>query len=399
LSSSSRRSTGTACQTNSLDAAALVGQNRPCTRSAAWQGLMSGSGWRCCSGGAGVAVGEVASLPDHWAVMSATGTAVPPEPGAFSLATPPLFAALARARSVLIAGAGGGFDVYAGLPLAIALWHTGVQVHLANLSFSHLELLDHDTWAADNVAAVTPDTTSPDEYFPERALARWLAAHELPSTVYAFAKVGVQPLRAAYQHLVERLGIDVVVLVDGGTDILLRGDEASLGTPVEDITSLAAAAGLDVAVKLVTCLGFGIDAYHGVNHAQVLENIAALDRDGGYLGALSIPGASREAVLYRDAVADAQAATPVRPSIVNGQIAAATQGAFGDVQFTRRTSGSALFVNPLMAIYFTVDLDTLAARCLYLDRIENTLGMRQVAGRIQAFRNEITPRVPRAFPH
>jgi hypothetical protein len=72
--------------------------------------------------------------------------------------------------------------------------------------------------------------------------------------------VGVQPLRAAYRYLIERLSIDVVVLVDGGTDILLSGDESALGTPVEDITSLAAAAGLVVAVKLVTCLGFGVDA-------------------------------------------------------------------------------------------------------------------------------------------
>jgi hypothetical protein len=104
--------------------------------------------------------------------------------------------------------------------------------------------------------------------------------------LYASPKVGVQPLRAAYRHLVESLDIDALVLVDGGTDILLRSDETGLGTPVEDITSLAAAAGIDIAVKLVTCLGFGIDAYHGVNHVQVLENIAALDRDGGYFGAL-----------------------------------------------------------------------------------------------------------------
>ncbi len=131
----------------------------------------------------------------------------------------------------------------------------------------------------------------------------------------------------------------------------------------------------------------------------MLENLAALDRDGGYLGALSIPNASREARLYRDAVADARAATPERPSIVHGQIAAATRGAFGDVQFTKRTSGSPLFVNPLMAVYFTVDLDKLAARCLYLDRIENTLGRRQVIGRIEEFRNEVTTRVPRGFPH
>lgn len=316
-----------------------------------------------------------------------------------SLEVPPLFAALDSARSILIAGAGGGFDVYAGLPLALALWHGGRQVHLANLSFSQLELLDHDTWATENVAAVTPESVSPDWYFPERTLARWLAAHDLPSTVYAFPPLGVQQLRAAYRYLIDDLHVDAVVLVDGGTDILLRGDESSLGTPVEDLTSVAAVAGLDVPVKLVTCLGFGIDAYHGVSHVQVLENIAALDRDGGYLGALSIPGSSREATLYRDAVADAQAATPDRPSIVNGQIAAATNGEFGDVQFTRRTSGSTLFVNPLMAIYFTVDLDKLAARCLYLDRIENTYGRRQVIGRIEAFRNETTTRIPRAYPH
>jgi hypothetical protein len=329
-----------------------------------------------------------------------TNPAAPPaEPGTFSLTIPPLFAALAPARNVLIAGAGGGFDVYAGLPLALALWRSGVRVHLANLSFSELVLLDSDSWAAENVAVVTPDSTSTDWYFPERTLARWLAAHDLPSTVYAFPPLGVERLRAAYRHLIDQLDIDAVVLVDGGTDILLRGDESNLGTPVEDITSLAAVAGLDVPVKLVTCLGFGIDAHDGVNHVQVLENLAALDRDGGYLGALSIPGASREAQLYRDAVADAQAATPERPSIVHGQIAAATSGAFGDVQFTRRTSGSTLFVNPLMAMYFTVDLDKLAARCLYLDRIENTWGRRQVIGRIATFREEISTRIPHAFPH
>lgn len=130
------------------------------------------------------------------------------EPGVFSLAIPPLFAALAEARSILIAGAGGGFDVYGGLPLALALWHRGATVHLANLSFSELELLDRDCWVAQDVAAVTPDSASPDWYFPERTLARWLAAQELPSTVYACPPMGVQRLRAAYRYLIEHLGVD-----------------------------------------------------------------------------------------------------------------------------------------------------------------------------------------------
>jgi hypothetical protein len=316
-----------------------------------------------------------------------------------SLAVPPLFEALGDARSVLIAGAGGGFDVYAGLPLALALGERGARVHLANLSFAAVEVLDSDVWLAPNVAAVTPDTAGLDEYFPERTLACWLAGQDLPSTVYAFPKVGVVPLREAYQALTAHLDADAIVLVDGGTDILMTGDEAGLGTPAEDITSLIAVDGLDVPVKLVCCLGFGIDSYHGVNHVQVLENIAALDRDGAYLGALSIPSTSREARLYRDAVADAHLATPMRPSIVNGQIAAASRGGFGDIQFTRRTRDTALFVNPLMAIYFSFDLAGLAARCLYRDRIEETVGMHQVWLRIEEFRAEVTPRVPRAYPH
>jgi hypothetical protein len=162
------------------------------------------------------------------------------------LATPPLFDRLSKARKVLIAGAGGGFDVYAGLPLAVSLWDAGVEAHLANLSFSPLELLDLDVWLAENVAAVTPRVAGLDDYFPERTLARWLAANDLPSTVYAFPRLGVQTLRAAYRELVDHLGIDAIVLVDGGTDILMRGDEAGLGTPVEDMTSLGAVAGLDV---------------------------------------------------------------------------------------------------------------------------------------------------------
>lgn len=318
----------------------------------------------------------------------------------FSLHEPPLFARLRNARRILVAGAGGGFDVYAGLPLAIALLDRGKDVHLANLSFSSLYGLPSDTWLDVDVAAVTPGTESRDAYFPEGVLARWLDRNGLPSTVHAFPKLGVRPLRAAYGHLVDRLGLDAIVLVDGGTDILLRGDEAGLGTPEEDMASLAAVHGLDVPEKIVVSLGFGVDAYHGVNHVHVLENLAALARDGTYLGAFSLPAESREASLYLDAVEDAQAAHEWYPSIVNGSIAAALRGLFGDVRFTERTRGSELFINPLMAMYFAVDLDGLARRSLYLDRLEKTRTIHQIAAAIEAFREELPrTRPPRQYPH
>lgn len=317
----------------------------------------------------------------------------------FSLSEPPLFTRLRAASSVLVAGAGGGFDVYAGLPLAFALREQGKRVHLANLAFSDLSALDLGDWLAPDVAAVGPRSTGSDDYFPERTLARWLAGRGLPSTVHAFNRTGAKPLQAAYRALVEHLGVDAIVLVDGGTDILLRGDEAGLGTPEEDMTSLAAVAGLDGPDRLVVSLGFGIDAYHGVSHAHVLENLAALDRAGAYLGALSIPSASAEAQAYLDAVAHAQVSTPLRPSIVNGQIAAALRGEFGNVSFTARTTGSELFVNPLMCVYFTVDLPALAATVGYLPGLAGTVSMTDVALVIEEHRDTVERRPRRPIPH
>ncbi|GAA2204849.1 MULTISPECIES: DUF1152 domain-containing protein [Streptomyces] len=320
----------------------------------------------------------------------------------FSLCEPAFFTRLREARRVLVAGAGGGFDVYAGLPLALALRSAGKEVHLANLSFADLYGLGPDTWIAEDVAAVRADTPLRGDYFPERSLARWLRSQGLPDTVYAFPLTGVVPLRAAYRALLAHLGgVDAIVLVDGGTDILMRGDEHGLGTPEEDMASLAAVAGLgEVPHRLVVCLGFGVDAHHGVNHALVLENLAALDRAGGYLGAFSLPRESPEGAAYLDAVAHAQRRHPSRPSIVHGSVAAAVRGDFGDVRFTERTRGSELFVNPLMALYFCVDLPALARANLYLARLEDTVLMRQISTVIAEFRDEVPrQRPPRAFPH
>ena len=315
-----------------------------------------------------------------------------------SLLEPPLLSRLKRHQRILIAGAGGGFDVYAGLPLFFALREAGAEVFLANLTFTYLGETNV-RYIARHLAVVTVETRGADRYFPERRLAEWLANEGAPSNVYAFEKVGVRPLRAAYAHLVKKLDLDAIVLVDGGTDILMRGDEAGLGTPEEDMTSLAAVSGLEGMDAFVTCIGFGVDAYHGVCHAQVLENIAAIEQAGGYLGAFAVTAAMPEGRAYLSAVRRAQSLTSSRPSIVNGCIAAAIEGRFGDVRFTDRTAAGALFVNPLMSIYFGFELPSVARRSLYLRFLEGTETIFDVGARIEAFRKTIEPRAPMAIPH
>ncbi|MCA9642714.1 MAG: DUF1152 domain-containing protein, partial [Myxococcales bacterium] len=200
-------------------------------------------------------------------------------------------------------------------------------------------------------------------------------------------------LLASYHALRQELEFDCVVLVDGGTDILMRGDEAGLGTPQEDVTSLAAVSQLEGVDSMVCCLGFGIDRFHGVCHAHFLRNVAALSQTGGYLGTLSLLPQMPEAQILADAIGFSNERMPGSPSIVGNSIASAIAGEYGDVHRTSRTAGSKLWINPLMSLYWAFDLSQVAARCLYLDAVKLSHSIWDVNVIVEAFRKDIT-RIP-----
>ncbi|NLJ46940.1 MAG: hypothetical protein GX430_10305, partial [Treponema sp.] len=79
--------------------------------------------------------------------------------------------------------------------------------------------------------------------------------------------------------------------------------EEDLATPSEDIASVAAVSALDLPVKVLACIGFGIDWYHGLSHARVLEATAELAAAGGFLGVFSLLSGMPEAELFRQACA------------------------------------------------------------------------------------------------
>src|SRR5688500_4526726 len=84
----------------------------------------------------------------------------------------PFFAELHEAKSILIAGAGGGFDVFCRLPIYFELKRTGKTVHLANLSSGALGFCD----AENPVPALWRITrqTAATKYFPETHLSAFL---------------------------------------------------------------------------------------------------------------------------------------------------------------------------------------------------------------------------------
>jgi hypothetical protein len=299
----------------------------------------------------------------------------------------PFFAALDGAQRILIAGAGGGFDVFCGLPLYFALRDAGRKVFLANLSFSPL----HDVggaWVAPALLAVTADTLGPGVtgYFPEGHLTRWFRTQGEEVPIFCFEQTGVQPLTAAYRALHDLLGFDAVVLVDGGTDSLMRGDEFGLGTPGEDLSSIAAVDALPLSRKLLACIGFGIDHFHGVCHAQFLEAVAALTRAGAFLGAFALTPDMPEAIRYRQACEAVFQEMSQHVSIVNSSILSAIAGRYGDEHWTARTAGNVLWINPLMTLYWCFHIEAVARRCLYLDELKRTQTWEEVGSVVLEFR-------------
>ncbi|MEW6641008.1 MAG: DUF1152 domain-containing protein [Pseudomonadota bacterium] len=308
----------------------------------------------------------------------------------------PFFRRLESHDKFLIMGCGGGFDVFAGVPLAEYLMAAGKTVVFANVSFANLWLCGGErvtpvTWRVDRQSSELP-------YFPERWLAEWYVSRGQPSPIYAFAKSGVRPLSAALRWIVDHHGIEQIVLVDGGTDSLLFGDEFELGSVVEDAVSIVAAQEAARDRTLLAAIGFGVDDYHGVSHHSVLENVAQITADGRFLGAFSVTAGTQEARAYLDLVDFANRRQPEHASIVCNSIASALRGEFGNVHATRRTSGAELFINPLMTQYWTFELSGLVDRMVYAEALVQTDRLDEARRAIEQWREGAELRLRRPIP-
>jgi len=267
---------------------------------------------------------------------------------------------------------GGGFDIFCGLPIYLELQRRGQKAHLANFSFSDVVSFRGGVRLADTLVGVTSDYTGIIPYFPELYLAQWFSEKGSETvTVWCFHKTGTRPLLENYHILTEHLSIDGILLIDGGVDSLIRGDEAGTGTLIEDAISLFVVNELTpISTRLMGCLGFG--AERRIAYVHVLENIARLTHDGGFLGACSLTPQMEVYQVYEEAVLYVQNNEFQDPSVINSSIVSAVQGHYGNYHLTEKTKGSRLWISPLMPIYWFFDVPTVAQHNLYLPQLRNT---------------------------
>jgi hypothetical protein len=310
----------------------------------------------------------------------------------------PIFDQLTSCQNLLIAGMGGGFDIFCGLPIYFALRERGQMVHLANFSFSDIVGFEGGLRLTDTLVGVNAEFVEYTTYFPELYLSRWFKEKRGEAvTIWSFENTGVRPLLENYQTLVEHLAIDGILLIDGGVDSLLRGDEAEIATLLEDSVSLLAVNELkSVTLKLIACLGFG--AERDMNYAQIFENMAKINELGGFLGSCSLTRQMEVYQTYEEAVIYAHEQPFQDPSVINASVVSAVRGHFGNHHLTEKTRGSRLWISPLMPIYWFFDLPIVARRNMLYSALRWTDTLMQAYKGLLQARRGFSTRKPTKIP-
>ncbi|MCX9156329.1 DUF1152 domain-containing protein [Niveibacterium sp. 24ML] len=304
----------------------------------------------------------------------------------------PFFEAIANSRTILLAGAGGGFDIASGIPLYTYLRRLGKKVVLANLSFTALSFTDCQA-IIPGVYEVTAESGDVP-YFPEKYILEWIRDQGETPAMYAFSnKLGVRPLAEGYAALIQAHAIDTLVMVDGGTDSLMFGDESGVGTIIEDACSIVAASLQRMPLSFLVAVGFGVEHFHKLDHHACLENIATLIKSDAYLGAVSLTKEMPDGESYLKLVAYLNSRQPTHMSIVTNSLASAMKGEFGDFHPTPRTGNSEQFINPLMGLLWFFTLEGIASRITFRPEIEDSRTMDEVAKGFTRYRN-MTQRRP-----
>ncbi len=287
---------------------------------------------------------------------------------------------------ILITGMGGGYDVVCGLPLFLALEKRGCAVHLASFSSTPLNDIEDAVRHTETLWEVTACSARPS-YFPEGWLSRWfLEKRSQTVSLWCFGASGVGPYHDSYSYLVKHLGIDTVILVDGGVDSLLRGDEFSLASPLEDALSLAVVSGLDRPRKFLVTTAFSAERLDNISHAQVLARIADLTRADAFYGISALLPQSEEGRAFADAgdyiLAHQQG---MHQSVVLASMLSALRGEFGEQVVNPYTQNTPPWISPLMTLYWFFDLPEVARQNLYLSRLKTTRTFPEAAERLGEF--------------
>src|SRR5437764_4022267 len=209
-------------------------------------------------------------------------------------------AILRATRRPLVIGIGGGGDVVGAFASAeLCRLYDGAQPIVGGLTWERrpidpvagprtaAEILDAEEMAPGVLlAGANTRVAGRDVRFAESRMAEFLGEQ----TVLIDPSVGPAAIASGLGHAAQSLNRDLLLFVDVGGDVLARGDEPGLRSPLCDALMLAAGARLLESgwTVLLGLFGAGCDAE--LTPAEVLARLAAVAAAGGLCGAGGLTG-------------------------------------------------------------------------------------------------------------
>jgi len=283
---------------------------------------------------------------------------------------------LENCNNILIVGAGGGSDVLCGLPLYYSFLKQGKKVHLTNLTHTDFKTINNH---ADPIVletalmGATSVVKSPSTNYVEGYLSQYFkAALNEEKVVWMLNRTHVQELKKAFERLVEYLQIDGMVLIDGGVDSIMQGDEDGSGTMFEDTLTLAATKDIQLP-KILACIGFGTEVEENVSHYRALENISNIIKQGGFYGTCSLCSYMNSFKFYKSACEYIWIQPGHKKSHISTRIIPAVEGEFGNYHAyaTEEDMPAEVCLSPLMSLYWFFEADAAVYNNQIIAYIEN----------------------------
>lgn len=288
----------------------------------------------------------------------------------------PINKKLESVKNILIVGAGDGQDILAGLPLYYTFLKQGKKVHLANLTHTDFKTInEHDDPIVLEpvLLGVTSTIKIPSNSFVEGYLSQYFkAALNEDKIVWMINRTHVQELKKAFEKLIAHLGIDAIVLVDGGIDSINTGSEIGSGTMFEDTLTLAATKDIQLP-KILACIGFGTEIEEKLNHYRALENISNISKQGGFYGSCSLVSYMNSFKFYKSACEYIWNQPGHKKSHISTRIIPAAEGEFGNIHVydSENENPIEICVSSLMSMYWFFDAQAAVYNNTIIPYIEN----------------------------
>lgn len=247
---------------------------------------------------------------------------------------------------VLFLGVGGGYDIMGSIPLFtdIPRWYPDKNDH---------KLLNTRQYSFANYNPISKG--------PEEALGTLLN-----KKVHVIPKTGVKKMAENIMAIVEEDQIDTIILIDGGVDALMRGDEEGSGTWLEDTVTMTAASQIPNVKLILACMGFGTELEEGLCHHHVLRNMADLMADDAFYGCCALSKKTSGYKKYKEACEYVW--SNARKSHIHTKVISSVEGKFGNENLydgvDAQVGGEKCvnYISPLMGIYWFFDLQKVVAK-------------------------------------